>query len=128
MEITPSIIISIAALIVAIFVPFINAILNNRHSSKMYKQRFANEHKADVIEKYMREAGEIIQAVTADNLRWFGSAHGEMMLFADDEIKPEMQKLYSMFLGYGNRVDQTEAASLLQEISHHLSKQSPRLK
>lgn len=122
-----SISISLAALITSVLSPFLTEFLKNRHELKMYRLRFYSEHKAAVIERYVKATGEMIQFATPETCQSFGAAHGEMILYVDDDARLEMQKIYDMFV-YNNHSSVSSAPQIFDSICAKLAEQYPRIK
>lgn len=90
----PSLIIALAALALSILSPLASAWisghyrikeieLQQKHEQERERQSFYIQHRAEVIEKYIRSAGAVIYAKSSGDLREFGEVAGEIYFYLD---------------------------------------------
>lgn len=82
-----SVIISGIALLAAILSPVITTIINNIHETKMSNRRYYQEHRAEVIENFIRYAGAINELTGRDfDFREYGKCSKEIYLYIPEEL------------------------------------------
>ncbi len=122
--ISPEIIIMGISLLIAISTPIITAIINSHHEIKMYKLRFYNEHKSEVIEGFLKTVGNCIYYSDESNLHSLGEYFGEIYLYTPPSMHDKITEL-SKCLQYAN-MDNDKARIIFIDISTELSKNPPR--
>lgn len=93
---TASILISIAALVFSVASPAITAYLNNRHQLKMKRIEFNMEHRAQVIENYIRATGETIFTHKPTSAQ-YGTYYGEIFLYVPSNLWPLLVTINGFF-------------------------------
>ena len=95
-----SILISVAALVLSIVSPIVSAWISGHykmkekesdysHEKELQSQRFYLQHKADVIENYIRTAGTVIKSNgVPDSKQKFGEAMGEIYFYIPEAQWP----------------------------------------
>ena len=82
-----------------------------------------------VIERYVRTTGYALNYRTDEALSEFGMAHGEMLLFVDDDLRSKMNDIFKFIRPYTNdHISKEQAFDLYLEICAELSELSPRVK
>ena len=129
-----SLIIALAALLLSILSPFFSAWINGHYRLKEKKldiaaerekeqQTFYVHHRAEVIERYISAAGSAIKNPCPDTMAAFGASQGEVYLYVDASLWPELDKLDSMVKYHPDIV---EGLSLLNSICKSLSLEEVR--
>ncbi len=92
-----SLVISIAALILSVLSPVISSIIGGIFhlkekkmeldaESKRWNHEFYEQHRAEVIERYINAVGKAAQIPKADNLLEFGESMGEIYIYVDQSL------------------------------------------
>jgi hypothetical protein len=115
MEITLSVIIAGAALVLAILSPVVSATITTRHETKMFQRRLYGEKRLDTFQNYLSTARESIKSQTL--LSRYARAYGEVLLFVTDSIHREMIAVNDAF--QEDRWD--DASDRIESISHDLA-------
>ena len=94
-----SAIISGIALVAAVLSPVITAIVNNTHQSKIDRQRYFDEHRAQVIENYIRSVGELCEDVDREQFRRsYGKNSKEIYLYLPESLWGKIDQIdYSVY-------------------------------
>ena len=90
-------IIALAALAIAILSPFLTAYLNNRHQLKMKRIEFNLEHRAQVIENYIRATGDTIFTHKPSSAHQYGAFYGEIFVYLPIELWPLLLSINEKF-------------------------------
>ena len=94
-----SLVIAVAALILSTLSPLISALVNGHFRIKEkqldiasrqqeQEQNFYYRHRAEVIEKYISAAGQVIESGTLNGQAEFGAAMGEIYFYVDESLWP----------------------------------------
>lgn len=128
-----SLIVALAALFFSLVSPIISEWTRGRYRLKEKRldaaldkekqnQEFYRRHRAEVIENYIRAAGQAIHSPTPENMASFGSVSGEVYLYVEKPIWHSLDSLRSN-ISNGN----WEAADAdLTHLCKTLSKQEVR--
>lgn len=93
-------IIALAALAIAVLSPFLTAYLNNRHQLKMKRIEFNLEHRAQVIENYIRATGETIithKPISSQFGPHYGTYFGEVFIYVPNDLWPLLVRINEKF-------------------------------
>lgn len=93
-----TVIISLIAAISAILAPFLTAIINNRHQTKMEDRKLYIERKINAIDKYLDLAGKALVNPNNASINEFGENHGSIFLYAPKSAWDEIEHLNSNIL------------------------------
>lgn len=99
-----TIVISIAALVLAVASPMISSLINGIFRLKEQKQNieaerklksleFYQQHRAEVIERYISSAGKFCKHKAPASQEEFGAASGEIYLYVDEALWPLLDKI-----------------------------------
>ena len=116
-----------AALLLAIASPLISAAITSKTQKREREATFFLQHKAEVIENYVRTTGAFLQHRSTDKAIIYGSAYSEIMLYVSDETAAKISELNNI-IGFGYAETTSNEQSLFEEILQLLSKESPRRK
>ena len=118
-----SAIISGIALVAAVISPILTAIINNRHEIKMYNQRYYKEHRADVIENYIRYTGSISKhSATSEDFRQYGKYSKEIYLYLPDDLWCTIDSIHDCI----SNSEYNHASDFLAILCKELNKNPPR--
>ena len=119
-----SVIISGIALVAAVFSPVITAIVNNKYQSKINRQKYFDEHRAQVIENYIQSVGELCEDVDRESFRRaYGKNSKEIYLYIPESLWEKIDKIDESIYQRHHR----DACILLTELCKELNKYPPRL-
>ena len=121
-----SIVIAAIALVVSVLSPIFTAILNNRYQLKLKRIEFNLQHRAEVIEGYIRTAGKATKSPTYENISDFGKYANEIYLYLDDSFWPYLDTINNSLI-FDNFIYET-AYQNLQILTKKLSNSSVRPK
>lgn len=113
----------------ALVSPWIIAIINHKHEEKMHKLKFYEEHKAEVIENFLRKTGAYIYSHNWDKKLDIGEYSGEIYLYVDQKLWNEIDKLLE--LTYQRNHDEKtylHAKHVHQNLCKELKQYAPRPK
>ena len=139
-DIDVSLIISIIALVVSALSPIISSIINGKYQIKVAKleaeeelkrkrleieaeaqrryHEFYEQHRAEVIERYINSVGKAIQRFASGNLQEFGESMGEVYMYIDKSLWPLLDTI-ARKLDRHNPVDPSaEFRELCQKLSY----------
>ena len=123
MHMSPLLIGSIS-LVISILSPAISALITTRHERKMYSLKFYEQHRAEIIEGYIRTCGAVLSNPTIDNLSDFGKFSGELFFYVPNELYELVRNLNCLI-----RSREYDAANeLFNTLCTALTKNPPRLK
>lgn len=99
-----SLVIAFAALILSVSSPIISSVINGYYrikekkleledSIKRRNQEFYLDHRAVVIECYIKATGQIINNMSRENLSEFGATMGEIYLYIDESLWPILDSI-----------------------------------
>lgn len=136
-----SLIISIVALIISALSPVISSVINGKYQLKVTKieteeelkrkkmeleaeaqrryHEFYEQHRAEVIERYINSVGKTIQNFAAGNRQEFGESMGEIYMYVDESLWPLLDSI-AQKLDRRNPSDPSpELRELCQKLSHN---------
>lgn len=125
MNLTWSEIFAGAALLLAIFSPAITAWINARVQIKERETAFYLQHRAEVIENYVRYTGAYIRFNENVSAK-YGAAYGEILLNVSGKLSEMITRLNDLLFPYITADVQAEAIQLFNEICVCLASESPR--
>lgn len=118
-----SAIISGIALVAAVLSPVITAIVNNKYQSKINRQKYFDEHRAQVIENYIQSVGELCEDVDRESFRRaYGRNSKEIYLYLPQELWSKVDSIDSLIYRNNHR----QACIVLAELCKELNKNPPR--
>ena len=128
-----SLIIAIAALLFSVASPVISEWLRGRFSLKQKEldakinretqnRIFYSQHRAEVIESFIRSAGQVIKSHTRENYAQFGACSGEIYLYLDKKLWGTVDLIRS----YIQEENWQQADSFLEELCKDLSDEKVR--
>lgn len=94
-----SLVIAVAALVLSVLSPLISSLVNGHFRIKEKKlditekqleleRDFYYQHRAEVIEKYISAAGQVIESGTYEGQADFGAVMGEIYFYVDESLWP----------------------------------------
>ncbi|MBQ7505336.1 MAG: hypothetical protein IJT79_08485 [Ruminococcus sp.] len=128
-----ALIISGISLLIAIFSPIFTAFLNGRYmiksknldlqkSKEEREYEFLLKHRAEVIENYLKAAGDVITSYTTEAFSRYGLSYAEIYLYLD-ESKWELIDSIDTSINENNYEN---AAIFLRDLVKRLSKENIR--
>ena len=99
-----SLIIAISALVLSVLSPILSSIISGLFRVKEMRlqlqsdvekgyQKFYEQHRAEVIERYINAVGKNVQASFSANRQEFGEAGGEIYLYVDESLWPLLDSI-----------------------------------
>ena len=123
LSVEPEMLLAFIALFLSLVSPIISALINGvfslvQRNNQLKDDRnrrkfdFYEQHRAEVIERYIREAGRASKLDTKENLAEFGSVMGEIFLYTDKSLWPSIEKINAK-LNMRTRQDASEELEVL---------------
>lgn len=113
------------ALVAAIISPIVTAIINNHYQTKMKRLQFFDEHRAEVIENYIRFTGSVSKMSSGfEEFRNFGKYSKEIYLYVSEDLWRYIDQIEELL--YNRNYD--DAHKILAVLCKELKKDPPRLK
>ena len=128
-----STVIAVCALLFSLLSPLLTAIIQNVGESRRQKresqqkaellnQQFYLQHRAEVIERYIRATGAALRLQTKENVTEYGMAMGEIYLYVPKELWPKLDKMDKSIDLYNSDTP----SELFAEICKDLASLEPR--
>lgn len=114
------------ALIAAIVSPIITTAITICHQTRMKRMEVYHVNKIHAFENYLSAATKCLLHNSNENLQGYGSAKGNVYLYAPPGLWPQLDKMDSLMDYYG-KSEKEEARALLAEISKALSSEYTRI-
>ena len=113
-----SVLITIAVAIAAIVSPAVTTCMNNKHAEKMFKLEFYVKHRAEILERYLRNVGALIATeghITAreEYLR----SYGEVFLYLPEDLHQSAKTLDSLLDNHEYRNARIVFSSLCKDLA-----------
>lgn len=101
-----SLLISIVALVLSVLSPVISSIISGlfhynekklelKSESERRNHEFYEQHRAEVIERYINAAGKASKSFSDGNLQEFGASMGEIYMYVDQSLWPLLDSIAS---------------------------------
>lgn len=120
-----SLIISIAALALAGLSPIASAVVQlvtRKKELDAEAQRrqaeFYDQHRAEVIERYITAVGEICKTESPQDLHAYGKSLGEIYLYVDSSLWPKLDAISKAITLHDFQAPAEELIQLCKELSH----------
>lgn len=134
MKIDLNLAIALAALLLSLLSPIFSALITGHFRLKEKRldlaaerekeqQSFYNQHRAEVIERFISAAGAALKDPERSTLAAYGAAKGEIYLYVDKALWSEIDRLDAL-VQYS--ADNSEGLSLLSSICKQLSLEEVR--
>lgn len=118
-----SAIISGIALVAAVISPVLTTIINNHFQNKVSHRRYYDEHRAEVIENYIRYAGMISRhSQSSEDFRGYGQYCKEVYLYLPESFWPLVDSAHN----YITNSKFEEASAVLTQLCKQLNEYPPR--
>ena len=113
------------ALVAAIISPIVTAIINNHYQAKMKRLQFFDEHRAEVIENYIRFTGSINKMSAGyETYCKYGQYSKEIYLYISEDLWRYVDQIEELLF---NR-NYDDANKVLAILCKALNENPPRLK
>ncbi len=128
-----SLVISVTALILSVLSPVISSIIGGifrirekkldlKAEAERRNHEFYEQHRAEVIERYINTVGKAAQYFAAGNIQEFGESMGEIYLYVDQTLWPLLDSIAAKI----NRHNPSDPSAELRELCKKLSANSVR--
>ena len=107
--------IALAALIVAACGPLITALITAKHESFMYKTKYVDEHKHEVVEKYLKSVGRFLFSLDHNDLKEFGASSSEIFMYAPKNLWDDIKKINEAIFKISSCSDYEEKKNLCKK-------------
>ena len=121
-----SLIISIAALALAGLSPIASAVvqlitrkMELDAEAQRRRAEFYDQHRAEVIERYITAVGEICKNESPQDLHAYGKSLGEIYLYVDSSLWPKLDAISKAITLHDFQAPAEELIQLCKELSHN---------
>lgn len=123
-----SLVISLVALVLSVVSPVIASVISGyfhlkeknleiEAESKKRRQEFYEEHRAEVIERYIKNVGKACRTNSRDSLVDFGETMGEIYLYVDVDLWPILDSIAKQLTPHSISNPSEELIKLCMELS-----------
>ncbi len=123
-----SLVISIAALILSVLSPVISSVIGGvfhirekkldlKAEAERRNHEFYEQHRAEVIERYINTVGKAAQNFVIGNIQEFGESMGEVYMYVDQSLWPLLDSIAAKI----NRHNFSDPSAELRELCKKLS-------
>lgn len=124
--VTLAVIISVIALVSSFVVPLLTVIINNRNRRRTWENEFYVQHRAKVIESYVRATGQVVRMHTEEAVAEYGRTFGEILVYiSDPALIKKMEELDTKINKF--LAKDPSAVKLFYSICEDLRKSPPRM-
>lgn len=121
-----SILISLTAVAVSVLSPVIVTVLNNWHQKKLRLLEFRVQHRAEIIEGFIRTVSEACKFTTAEKISKVGTYSSEIYLYLDESFWSDIDLINSILIYNYSKERIPEAQAAIISIAKSLSSDNVR--